>query len=68
MHVPGAWQLLPVRANGQPAVAAYLRREDGVHRAHSIQVLTLRDGEIAGISAFLDASLFPVFGLPLVHP
>jgi RNA polymerase sigma-70 factor (ECF subfamily) len=65
---PGKWRMLAVSANGQPAAAGYLRREDGVHRAHSIQVLTLRQGEIARVSAFVDASLFPVFGLPSSYP
>jgi RNA polymerase sigma-70 factor (ECF subfamily) len=65
---PGKWRMLPVSANGQPAAAGYLRRDDGIHRAHSIQVLTLREGEIARVAAFVDASLFPVFGLPPIYP
>ena len=33
---PGRFQMTPVAANGQPALAAYLRDHDGVYRAHSI--------------------------------
>src|SRR5438270_244170 len=33
---PGRFQLIPVAANGQPALAVYLRHHDGVYRAHSI--------------------------------
>jgi RNA polymerase sigma-70 factor (ECF subfamily) len=55
-------------ANGQAAVAEYRRDGlpgQGVLRAHSIQVLTLRAGGVAGITVFLDPALFPTFGLPL---
>jgi hypothetical protein len=32
--------MIPTAANGQPALASYMRGPDGVHRAHAIQVLT----------------------------
>ena len=51
---PGRFAMLGTAANGQPALAAYLRGDDGVHRAHAIQVL---------IISFNDAGLFPMFGL-----
>lgn len=65
---PGGLRLLPTRANGQPAVAAYRRGTDGVHRAHAVHVLTVDDMLITGIVAFLDAGLFRHFGLPVECP
>jgi RNA polymerase sigma-70 factor (ECF subfamily) len=59
------WRMLPTRANGQPAVGAYLRGADGVHHAHSVQVFTVSGSGIARIVAFVDPRLFPSFGLPL---
>ena len=58
-----AIRLIPTRANGQPAVAAYLR--DGTTaRAYGIMVLTVRAGLIGEITGFADPSLFRLFGLP----
>ena len=62
------WRLVPTRANGQLAFAHY--RWDGERegfRAHSINVITLAGTRVAAITAFLDASTFPAFGLPLVR-
>src|SRR5262245_2541345 len=60
-----AWRALPTRANGQLAAGFYLREDDdGPFKAHSINVLTLEDGGIAEITAFLDPELLPRFGLP----
>jgi RNA polymerase sigma-70 factor (ECF subfamily) len=58
---------VPTRANGLPALATY-RRDDtsGKHRATSIQIFEIAHGQIATITAFLDASLFSLFGLPEV--
>ena len=47
-----------------PALAAYLRGDDGVHRAHAIQVLAFADAGIGRIVSFNDAGLFPMFALP----
>ena len=59
-----AIRLVSIRANGQPATAAYLR--DGtVAQAYGIMVLTVRGGLIGEITGFGDPSLFPLFGLPL---
>jgi hypothetical protein len=52
--------LVPVRANGQPAVAAYLH-----HGATGIMVLTVHDNMIGEITGFADPSPFPLFGLPI---
>ena len=65
---PGCVRMVPIRANGQPAVAAYLRGEDGLHHAHAIQVVSWRGRQVAHVVAFLDPSLFSTFGLPLLHP
>jgi RNA polymerase sigma-70 factor, ECF subfamily len=61
---PGDFRMLPTAANGQLALGAYTRGRDGVHRGHGIDVLTLRGGGIARITAFNDAGLIAVFGLP----
>ena len=46
-------------------VACYLGESaDAVHRAWSINVLSLREDRIRGITSFLDADLFARFGLP----
>jgi RNA polymerase sigma-70 factor (ECF subfamily) len=57
--------LVPLSANGCPAAATYVAGEDGVLRGHSVQVLEVDDGRITHIYAFLDPSVFALFGLPL---
>jgi RNA polymerase sigma-70 factor, ECF subfamily len=52
-------------ANGQPAVAWYLRSgRRGVYLPASIEVLTLEGARVAEITAFASPELFPRFGLP----
>lgn len=58
---PGQWRAVPTRANGQPGVVFYARGCDDVYRGYGIQVLELRDGRIARITAFNDPSLVPIF-------
>ncbi|MBN9098559.1 MULTISPECIES: sigma-70 family RNA polymerase sigma factor [unclassified Pseudonocardia] len=61
----GAWRHVPTSANGQPAVAAYLRPGDtGAHDAWSINVLTMRGDRIAEVTSFIGAEHFAAFGLP----
>lgn len=62
----GTWKHRPVTVNGQPAAAAYLRPfgHTGPHRAFALNVLTLRDGKIAGIVAFIGDEHFALAGLP----
>jgi RNA polymerase sigma-70 factor (ECF subfamily) len=61
----GAWRHLPTGANGQPAVAAYLRGDaDDRYLPWSINVLTVRDQRIAEITSFLGAEHFALLGLP----
>jgi RNA polymerase sigma-70 factor (ECF subfamily) len=59
---------VPTGANGQPALAVYLRRDGGAHRAHSIQVFTVTRSGVSRLVAFLDPDLFAAFGLPPTVP
>jgi RNA polymerase sigma-70 factor (ECF subfamily) len=61
---PGIFALVPVTANGQPALGVYRQAEDGRYLAHGVKVLTLRGSRIAGIVAFLNPGLLTAFGLP----
>src|SRR5262249_35596753 len=65
LHGPGpdTYTFVPTAANRQPAFAVYLHG-----RPHAIQVLTIREGEIAAVVAFRDARLFARFGLPAELP
>jgi RNA polymerase sigma-70 factor (TIGR02960 family) len=56
---------LPMRANGQPAIAWYLE-ELGAAVAHPyvLEVLTLAGDQIGATTVFTDPDLFPYFGLP----
>jgi RNA polymerase sigma-70 factor, ECF subfamily len=66
---PLDWRHIPTRANGQAAVGCYLWDEDeGKFLSFAIDVLTLRDGKIAAVTAFLDRSAFPRLGLPDAYP
>ncbi len=56
--------MVPMAANGQPAVAEYRRSADNIMQAHSIQVLTTSSTGIAVMTVFLDPTLFSAFGLP----
>jgi RNA polymerase sigma-70 factor, ECF subfamily len=63
------WRHLPVRANGQQAVACYIWDEKaGAFVGRIIDVLTIRGDRIAAVTAFIDESLFPRFGLPETLP
>jgi RNA polymerase sigma-70 factor, ECF subfamily len=65
----GQWRLVPARANGQLALGAY--RWDpgaGAHRAAILDVLTLRGGLIADVTAFATPEVFGRFGLPDALP
>jgi RNA polymerase sigma-70 factor, ECF subfamily len=64
LRKPGAFTAIATAANGQPALAFYLRDAEGVPQAHTVQVLTLRESQVARVTAFLDTDLFAAFGLP----
>ena len=57
--------LLPTRANGQPALAAYVQESPAEpFRAYGIMVFAVDGDRIAGITGFAGyPELFPVFGL-----
>nr|WP_037074984.1 sigma-70 family RNA polymerase sigma factor [Pseudonocardia spinosispora] len=65
---PGDWRMLPIAANGQPALAAYRRDDSGAHRAFGVAVLTVTGTGISRVVAYGDAGLLDLFGLPSVHP
>jgi RNA polymerase sigma-70 factor (ECF subfamily) len=62
--------MVPTEANGQPAILGYRPDDQGILRAHIVQVLTVTDSGISRISAFLepDPVLLAGFGLPLALP
>ena len=61
----GSWRHVPTSANGQPAVGCYLWDDTaGVHRAWSINVLSLRGEQIAEVTSFIGEEHFAPFGLP----
>jgi RNA polymerase sigma-70 factor (ECF subfamily) len=62
----GGWRVLPTSANGQPALAAYCPDDAGVHRLHTLQVLTVGTEGIAHNVVFQDAAVFTAFGLAAV--
>ena len=61
---PGRFQMIPVAANGQPALAAYLRDHHGGYRAHSICVLAIAASHVTRVISFNDPGLFATFALP----
>jgi RNA polymerase sigma-70 factor, ECF subfamily len=65
---PGRFQMIPTAANGQPALAAYMRGHDGAYHAHSICVLTIAASRVARVTSFNDPRLFADFGLPPTAP
>lgn len=63
------FRLVPVGANLQPAFALYSLGAEGRWNAHSVQLLSLDNGRIAGLTAFMQplaSRLFPAFELPTV--
>lgn len=58
-------RLIPISANGAPAFGQFKPDPNGGYEPWSLQVLDIRDGEIHGITFFLDTEhFFPLFGLP----
>ena len=41
-----------------------MREDDGVHRAHAVQVLTVTRSGLSRVVSFNDSGLFATFGLP----
>jgi RNA polymerase sigma-70 factor (ECF subfamily) len=61
------FDLMPTRANDQPAFGAYLRGPAGIRHATAFYVLTLAGHQICGMTRF-EASVLPWFGLPRSLP
>jgi RNA polymerase sigma-70 factor, ECF subfamily len=59
-------QLVPTRANGQPALAAYADEQgEGVFEAYGVMVFAIRGNRIDGITGFArQPALFTRLGLP----
>jgi RNA polymerase sigma-70 factor (TIGR02960 family) len=61
------FDLVPTRANGQPAFGAYLRTPTGIRHGTGLYVLTLTGDRICALTRF-DNSVLPWFGLPRSLP
>jgi RNA polymerase sigma-70 factor (TIGR02960 family) len=61
------FDLVPTRANGQPAFGSYLRARTGIRHGTGLLVLTLAGETICAITRF-DNSVLPSFGLPRSLP
>jgi RNA polymerase sigma-70 factor (ECF subfamily) len=59
------WRHIPMRANGQLAVACYMwDDETQLFQGEVIDVLTIRGDRVAEVMAFMDPRLFTRLGLP----
>jgi RNA polymerase sigma-70 factor (TIGR02960 family) len=67
MFAAGGIELVPTRANGQPAFGAYRTAPSGVRSATGLITITLAGERICATSRF-EASVFRWFGLPLSLP
>ena len=56
-------RLVAFAANRQPALAAYVRRDDGGHVPYGMMVLQIEGDRISGIVGFPDPWLFEQAGL-----
>ena len=61
------FQLLRTRANGQPAVGAYVRGSTGISHGVGLFVITLAGDEICAMTRF-ENTVLPWFGLPRSLP
>lgn len=62
------YDVVPTRANGQPAFGAYLRDPTSrVRHATGLDVLTIAGDRISALTHF-EKSVFPSFGLPRALP
>ena len=65
----GEFRMRPLRANGQPGAAAYVRPLGGEEfAAFALGVIVVERGRVAAITAFHDPALFAAFGLPMSFP
>jgi RNA polymerase sigma-70 factor (ECF subfamily) len=61
------FEMVPTRANGQPAFGAYVTGPDGIRHGSGLIVLGL-SGERIGALIRFESFLLPRFGLPLLFP
>ena len=61
------FDLVPTRANGQPAFGAYVRAPDGISHGVGLFVLALAGDRICALTRF-ENSVLPWFGLPRSLP
>jgi RNA polymerase sigma-70 factor (TIGR02960 family) len=61
------FDLVPTRANGQPAFGAYLRAPNGISHGMGLYVLTLTGDRICAMTRF-ENNVLPWFGLPRSLP
>lgn len=67
MGALGTWRCFPTAANGQLAVANYLRRwDDDTCRAFTLVVLTVDGDALVEMATFATPELFAAFDLPRV--
>jgi RNA polymerase sigma-70 factor (ECF subfamily) len=57
------FDLVPTRANGQPAFGTYLRAPDGISHGTGLFVVTFAGDRICAMTRF-ENSVLPWFGLP----
>jgi RNA polymerase sigma-70 factor, ECF subfamily len=57
------WRMVPVAANGQPAVAAYVRIGAG-YEMHSLQVFSVGGSGIDRTVVYVDPAVFALFDVP----
>ncbi len=57
------WQMIPVGAGGQPAVAAYVRSDGEEYRLHTLWVFSVAQGRIERNVVFGDPAVWDLFGL-----
>jgi RNA polymerase sigma-70 factor, ECF subfamily len=58
------WRMVRTAANGQPAVVAYCRDDEGAYRLHTLQVFTVTAAGVAHNVVFQDPQVFAAFALP----
>lgn len=56
------WRVLPVAANRQPAMAAYVRKGEG-HVLHTLQIFTVDHGAVVRTTVYQDPAVFALFDL-----
>ena len=61
------FDLVPTRANGQPAFGAYLHAPDGIRHGMGLYVLTLSGDQVCAMTRF-ENTVLPSFGLPRSLP